>query len=162
MKRRLLFSSVSAATILLVIVLFLFHAVRPTAIVMQGSLFVSDSGRSHGGFEYNAEWNATVTVQESTGVLRLALHIGLGDALQKHEYSVTDFVKDSNKVSMKIDGQPIMLVWQENDQVWAHEYDRYYVASWGSDSPHEEIRGAISPLIFPGLAEHCYIELRLR
>jgi len=163
MKRKLLLPGLTVmAGILLVVVLFMYHGVRPTAVVMHGSLFVSDAGQSHGGFEYNAEWNASLSVQGSDGFLRLVLNVGLGDALQKHQFRITDFTKDSAKITMKIDGQSVVLIWQENDQVWEHTFDEYYAASWGSESPPAELRGTISPTVFPGLAEHYYVELRLR
>ncbi len=153
-----------AATVggLLIIVAILSQFIRPAGVVMHGSLFVSDAGRSHGGFEYNAEWNATLTVEGTSGVLRLVLKVGLSDALQKHEYRLTDFTRNATTISMRIDSQYLVLVWQDFDPVWNHTYDRYYVASWGSDAPPEEIRGTILPILFPGLVEHYYVELRLR
>jgi len=162
LRRKLLVSLTLVVAIVLTVALLVFQTIQPAGMIMHGSLFVSDAGRSHGGFEYNAEWNATLTMKGRAGVLRLVLHIGIGDALEKHDYTVTDFVKDSSKISMKIEGQLVVLIWQETETVWNHAYDRYYVASWGSDSPLEEIRGTISPLIFPGLVEHYYVELRLR
>lgn len=125
-------------------------------------MFVSDAGRSHGGFEYTAGWNATLTVRGSTGTLKLVFDVGLGDALQKHEYGVSDFGKDQDSITMKLDGNTVTLIWVEEDGVWDHAYDKHYIASWGGDAPSEEIRGIISPTTFPGLASHYYIELRLR
>lgn len=125
-------------------------------------MFASDAGKSHGGFEYNAEWNATLVVRDNTGTLKLELDIGLGDALKKHEYSVTEFIQDRDKVSMKVDGRPIVLVWVTSDEIWNHTYDAYYIASWGSDSPPEELRGEISSITFPGLGDSYYLELRLK
>ena len=137
------------------------NQIAPKPEYWTGSLFVSDAGRSHGGFEYNAEWDATLTIKGTTGNLKLTLRIGLGDVMTKHEYLVADFRRESDTVSMKIDGQTLVLIWVENDTIWNHEYDRYYIASWGSDSPRDEIRGTISPTIFTGLAPHYYEELRL-
>lgn len=162
MKPTSLASLLVIVAVLLAALLLISQVTRPTGMVMRGSLFASDAGRSHGGFEYNAEWNATLTISGSSSVLKLVLSVGLGDALQKHEYRITDFEENSAKLSMKIEGHPVVLVWQANDIIWNHIYDRYYVASWGSEVPPEEIRGAITPLIFPGLAEHYYVELRLR
>lgn len=125
-------------------------------------MFVSDAGMSHGGFEYTATWNATLELSGSTGTLRLVLNVGLGDALTEHQFAITDFARNSADVSMKIDGRPVTLVWIENDPVWNGTFDRYYVASWGSDAPQNELRGSISPTIFPGLNSAWYIELRLR
>lgn len=129
---------------------------------MQGSLFVSDAGRSHGGFEYNAEWNATLSVTGRTGTLRFVLNLGLGDALEKHEYRVTDFEMQPATITMRIEGQSVMLVWMEEDRIWDHSYDMHYIASWGSEAPPDEIRGTIFPSHFPGLADFWYVELRLQ
>ncbi|MEM3504349.1 MAG: hypothetical protein QW134_09025 [Nitrososphaeria archaeon] len=129
---------------------------------LRGTFFVSDAGQSHGGFEYNAEWNATLSILDDRGILTLELNIGLGDALKKHEYNVTDFVIDSKRISMKIDGKEVVLEFVEKDNVWNGQYNNYYIASWGSEAPQEEIIGKISPAIFPGLESHYYVELRLK
>ncbi len=129
---------------------------------LTGSLFVSDAGRSHGGFEYNASWNAELTLSGSTGTLKLTLDVGLGDALTKHEFAVTDFARDNGSLSLKLDGQALRLVKVAQDTVWDGEFNGYYIASWGSDAPAAELRGTISPDMFPGLAPHYYVELRLR
>jgi len=162
MKRSLLFVLTAIAAIVVVTAVFLLQAFRPSPVALHGSLFVSDAGQSHGGFEYNAEWNATLTVEGSAGTLRLVLGVGLGDALTKHEYRITDFVKEPSKIRMRIEDQALLLVWIDNDATWNHMYDNYYIASWGSDTQPGEMRGTISPKIFPGLADHYYVELRLR
>jgi len=162
MKKSLLFVVTAIAAIIVVAAVFLLHAFRPSPVALHGSLFVSDAGQSHGGFEYNAEWNATLTAEGSAGTLKFVLNVGLGDALTKHEYRITDFIKESGKIRMRIDGQALVLVWIDNDAIWNRMYDNYYIASWGSDAPPEEMRGTISPKIFPGLADHYYVELRLR
>lgn len=128
---------------------------------MTGSMFVSDAGRSHGGFEYTASWNATLDLSGATGTLNLLLKVGLGDALSVHQFAIAGFTRNSTNVSMRIDGRPVTLVWIENDPVWNGTFDRYYVGSWGSDAPQNELRGAISPSVFPGLNSAWYIELRL-
>ncbi|MEM2906065.1 MAG: hypothetical protein QW057_02550 [Candidatus Bathyarchaeia archaeon] len=127
-----------------------------------GSMFISDAGRSHGGFEYTASYNASMTIRGSGGKLELTLAVGLGDALRKHVYDVSGFTMDAQRISCSVDGRRLSLVWVENDTVWDHQYDRYYVASWGGDAPPEEVRGEISPQAFPGLGEGYYVELRLR
>lgn len=135
---------------------------QPKPILLSGSMFVSDAGRSHGGFEYNAEWNATLNIQGSSGSLNLVLNIGLGDALTKHRYDVTEFKIDEKKIIMKIEGEMVTLILIEADEIWDHAFDNFYIASWGGDAPPEEIRGIIKPSIFQGLLNHYYIELRLR
>jgi len=133
----------------------------PSQTTMTRSMFVSDAGKSHGGFEYTATWNAALQASGSTGTLTFVLKVGLGDALSKHQFVVTDFSKNSTIVSMKVDGQPVTLIWTDSDRIWNGTYDHYYVASWGGYAPQNEIRGSISPTIFPGLTSFWYVELRL-
>lgn len=174
MKRSSLLALTVVVAIILVVAVILLHVYQTRCVhktrrlVLKGSFFVSDAGRSHGGFEYNAEWNATLTIEDesATGTLELVLNIGLGDALKKHEYDVTDFTMEPsshvspNTISMKIESQEVRLPWTDKDVVWNGAYDRHYIASWGGDASPDEIRGAISPTIFPGLASHYYVELR--
>jgi len=162
MNRSSLFALIVIAMAISLAAVLLYVELNPSKIALSGSLFVSDAGRSHGGFEYNAEWDATLTVGGTTGTLGLALRVGLGDALEQHEYRVEGFSMDSSAVNMMIEGQPVTLVWVEDDAIWDHAYDRHYIASWGSDAPQGEIRGVITPALFPGLAETYYVELRLR
>ncbi len=131
-------------------------------VSLSGTMFVSDAGKSHGGFEYTASYLANLTVTGRKGILILELQVGLGDALQKHRYQVTEFSKSKDQISMKVEASDVILIWTESDIVWNHQYDDYYIASWGSEAPQSEIRGTISPSIFPGLYETYYIELRLR
>ena len=56
----------------------------PSQTTMAGSMFVSDAGKSHGGFEYTATWNASLQASGSTGNLTFVLQVGLGDALTKY------------------------------------------------------------------------------
>jgi len=162
MNRSSLFALIAVVTAASLTAAFLYMEFNPSNVTLSGSLFVSDAGRSHGGFEYNAEWDAKLTVEGTTGTLGLVLHAGLGDPLEQHEYRVESFSMDSSTVNMIIEGHPLVLVWVEDDVVWDHAYDRHYIASWGSDAPREEIRGVIMPTIFPGLVETYYVELRLR
>lgn len=129
---------------------------------LTGSFFVSDAGQSHGGFEYTATWDATLDLDGSSGTLELALQIGLGDALTKHEFAVTDFSKDGSRISMKLDGKQVTLYWTTDDTVWDREFDNYYIASYGSDAPQNELRGTISPMDFPGLIGSYYVEMRFK
>ncbi len=87
--------------------------------------------------------------------------MGLGDVLTKHEFAATDFTENSINVFMKIDGQPVTMVWIESDPSWNGAYNHYYVASWGGYAPQNEISGSISPNDFPGLTSFWYVELRL-
>jgi len=151
-KRSLLFALCAVAVVGAVTATFVFQSTRPSKIVLYGSFFASDAGRSHGGFEYTALWNATLSLEGDTSTLTLALHVGLGDALTKHEYHVTQFsMRSGRDIMMRVKGQPVVLVWMEKDTIWDGEYDRYCISSWGGDAPLGEISGTISPNIFPGL-----------
>ncbi|MFP3951014.1 MAG: hypothetical protein ACLFVP_02565 [Candidatus Bathyarchaeia archaeon] len=88
-----------------------------------------------------------------------ALVIGLGDALEKHVYRFTDFQMSEDEISMRVEGQPVVLTWVEEDDIWNGEFNDYYIASWGGYAPPEEIRGMISADIFKGFAQHYYVEL---
>jgi len=144
------------------VLLFVGSSPPITSKVMEGTFFVSDAGSSHGGFEYTAEWNVTLTISDGTGTLKLVQRIGLGDPLKNHEYQVSELSIETKKISMKIDGQPITIIFVEKDKIWSGEYDNYFIASWGGYAPSEEMIGTISPKIFTGLPDHYYVELRLK
>lgn len=128
---------------------------------MRGSLFVSDAGQSHGGFEYTASYNLTIHAQGHQGTLTANLSLGLGDTLTKHQFSVTDLEIAQDKVTMKLDGQTVELLWTSSDTVWNHQFDNYYIASWGPAAPSEELKGSVSPSIFAGVPLTYYVEIRL-
>jgi hypothetical protein len=128
----------------------------------EGTFFVIDAGQAHGGFEFTAEYKAEFTVTNGIGTLTITQIIGLGDPLEKHVYSITDLKIDkNNKITMNIDGNPVELVFVESDEFWNHQFDKHYIASCGGFSPENEIKGVISPLIFPGLPDFWYVELRI-
>jgi hypothetical protein len=128
----------------------------------KGTFFVSDAGESHGGFEFTAEYNAEFDVTNGIGTLTLTQIIGLGDPLEKHVYSITDLQIDkNNKITMNIDDNPVELIFLESDEIWNHQFDNHYIASWGGFAPDNEIKGVISPTIFPGLPDFWYVELRI-
>ena len=127
-----------------------------------GTFFVSDAGESHGGFEFTAEYDAEFDVTNGMGSLTLTRNIGLGDPLEKHVYSITDLQIDkNNKITMNIDDNPVELIFVESDEIWNHQFDNHYIASWGGFAPENEIKGVISPTIFPGLPDFWYVELRI-
>jgi len=139
-----------------------------TVVFGTGSLHINDAGRSHGGFEYAAEYSVEVsqgcngTVRTNhIAVLDFTLQIGLGDALSVHELRLKMLYDgDSNEVTLTNESATIVLEKVAQDLIWNHVWDGYYVASWGGDAPEEEVRGQISPEIF-GLPSHYYVELRL-
>lgn len=132
------------------------------SLQIEGTFFVSDAGQSHGGFEFTAEYTAEFDVTNGIGTLTLTQIIGLGDPLEKHVYSITDLhIDKNNKITMNIDDNPVELIFVENDEIWNHQFDNHYIASWGGFAPENEIKGVISPLIFPGLPDFWYVELRI-
>jgi hypothetical protein len=87
---------------------------------------------------------------------------GLGDPLEKHVYSITDLkIKKFNKITMNIDEYPVELIFVKNDIIWNHQFDNNYIASCGGFAPENEIKGMISPIIFPGLPDFWYVELHI-
>ena len=146
-------------------VLILMQVIAPISPLREytGSLFVSDAGQSHGGFEYTASWNATMKVVGTTGTLNLALNVGLGDALNQHSFNVTYIkVNSPYNISFMLGQYPVTMVNVTHDEIWNGTYDNYYAASWGGYAPSSEIIGNISPAVFPGLVSFWYVELRLK
>jgi hypothetical protein len=128
----------------------------------EGTFFVSDAGESHGGFEFTAEYKTEYDVTNGKGTLTITQITGLGDPLEKHVYSITDLkIKELDRITMNIDDNPVELVFVESDEIWNHQFDNNYIASWEGFAPENEIKGVISPTIFPGLPDFWYIELRI-
>lgn len=128
----------------------------------EGTFFISDAGESHGGFEFTAEYKTEFDVTNGRGNLIITQIIGLGDPLEKHVYSITDLnIKKNNKITMNIDNYPVELIFLKSDEIWNHQFDNNYIASWGGFAPENEIKGVISPIIFPGLPDFWYVELRI-
>lgn len=153
--------------ILIIGIFFVTEFIAPsptTSTDYVGSLFVSDAGESHGGFEYTASWNATMSVTGSTGLLNLTLNVGLGDALKQHTFKITQFQSDpsNHDLSFIIGGYKTVMVNITHDTIWNGTYNNYYTASWGGYAPSSEIIGTITPKAFPGIVDFWYVELRLR
>ena len=128
----------------------------------EGTFFVSDAGESHGGFQFTAEYKTEYDVTNGKGTLTITQIIGLGDPLEKHVYSITDLkINELDRITMNIDDNPVELVFVESDEIWNHQFDNHYIASWGGFAPENEIKGVISPTIFPGLPDFWYVELRI-
>ncbi|HSF49300.1 MAG TPA: hypothetical protein VLA74_00950 [Nitrososphaeraceae archaeon] len=128
----------------------------------EGTFFVSDAGESHGGFEFTAEYKTEFDVTNGIGTLTLTQITGLGDPLEKHVYSITDLrIEKNEKITMNIDDNYVELIFVESDEIWNHQFDNHYIASWGGFAPENEIKGVISPTIFQGLPDFWYVELRI-
>ena len=132
------------------------------SLKIEGTFFVSDAGESHGGFEFTAEYKTEFDVTNGIGTLTITQVTGLGDPLEKHVYSITDLkIKENNKITMNIDEYPVELIFVQSNVIWNHQFDNNYIASWGDFAPENEIKGMISPIIFPGLPDFWYVELRI-
>ncbi|MGQ9587397.1 MAG: hypothetical protein ACUVT7_03320 [Thermoplasmata archaeon] len=133
-----------------------------------GSMHINDAGRSHGGFEYAAEYDVTVYYGDDGPVpvggtvnIVFSLSVGLGDVLRVHSLQLSvAYLERADTIVLYDGGSMIRLVKVEEDLIWDHRWDGYYIASWGGDAPENEIRGQISPAVF-GLPDHYYVELRL-
>ncbi len=135
---------------------------------VDGSMFISDAGATHGGFEFTASYKVRLSPVLGTPVytgdevyVRLELEVGLGDPLSVHELLMrVIYAPESDEIHLTIAKTRFQLVHVLEDTVWDHEFDGYYIASWGGSAPPEEIRGNIGPRAF-GLPDHYYVELRL-
>lgn len=133
-----------------------------------GSMFISDAGESHGGFEFAAGYSVSLVPSHGATIfsgdevsMELALDTGIGDPLSTREFNVRityDPVLDEIQLTMA--KTTFQLVHVVEDTIWNHEFDGSYIASWGGYAPDEEIRGHIGSSSF-GLPHHYYIELRL-
>src|SRR5687768_2680300 len=116
----------------------------------EGTFFISDAVESHGGFEFTAEYITEFDVTNGRGNLIITQITRLGDPLEKHVYSITDLkIMKYNKITMNIDNYPVELIFVKSDEIWNHQFDNNYIASWGGFAPENEIKGVISPIIFP-------------
>ncbi len=118
----------------------------------EGTLYYNDSGESHGGFEGACQWNVTLRVRGSIGVLLVTPAIGYmnSDRLKKWVFFIASFDVNSQKITMSIDGRFVELFFTNNDSVW-NTYHNYYINAYPD----------LDPTIFPGFLDHYYVELRL-
>jgi hypothetical protein len=134
-----------------------------------GSLFVSDAGSSHGGFEMTVEYSIIMSpavgdTMYTGGVVSLEFRhqIGLDDPIDEHllEMRMT-YEPSADAITLQKAKTRLVMPHFEDDSIWDGKYDGHYIASWGGDAPPEEIRGEITPRFF-GLPDHYYVEMRLR
>jgi len=162
--RSVRFDFYSKQTIAIVIVFLLFiilnacpHSGEKKEFI--GEFLANDSGVSHGGFEWAGSYSASLVVRGTKGDLILDFEIGLGDYLQKHKFSVSDFAETGGTISFKIEGRPATLVLVEEDNIWNRQYDDYLSAN-NSDDPAEQI-GYLPIEPFDGYNSRYYVDLRL-
>ena len=124
-----------------------------------GEFLANDSGVSHGGFEWAGSYTASLVVRGTKGDLILTFEIGLGDYLEKHKFSISEFAEAGGTISFKIEGKPAALVLVEEDSIWNRQYDNYLSAN-NSDDPSEQI-GYLPIEPFEGYNSRYYVDLRL-
>ncbi|MBN1677971.1 MAG: hypothetical protein JW880_05475 [Candidatus Thermoplasmatota archaeon] len=141
---------------------------RYSITFIEGSMFISDAGSSHGGFEMTVEYSLNISPTRGdviyagdTVLLEIKYEIGLGDPIESHELEMRmDYDPFTDEVILQMTKTRLRFAYVEQDLVWGRQYDDYYIASWGGDAPQEEIKGNIGPVFF-GLPSHYYVEMRL-
>ncbi len=142
---------------------------RHSITFLGGSMFISDAGSSHGGFEMVVEYTLQLLPTEgaviytgSEAILVIKHEMGLGDPIESHELEMrVDYVLGIDEVILQKAKTRLRFVYVEQDLVWNRSYDGHYISSWGGYAPPEEKRGSISPTFF-GLPNHYYVEMRLK
>ena len=122
---------------------------RDDGIILEGDLYVNDSGLPKGGFE----WVGLYTLRIEKGRLILSLKSGLGDPLDSHRYKCEILSITSENISLRLYSADehisieILLKYYEKDPVWNlnNTCIAYYV----------------NPIIFSGFKEHYYVEIRI-
>jgi len=156
----LLVLSVGAIIISLAFIGVAYVALSPAAGgTLYGTLFINQGGRSNAtASSVTASYNATLTAQNGNGSVLFTFLSGT-DLLSDHLFAMTNYTISINQVSMTLGGHSVALPWEDNDTVWAHQYDSNYIASWGPIAPAYEVRGQVSPSVF-GLPSGDYVEFR--
>jgi len=155
----LLVLSVGAIILSLAFIGVAYVALSPAAGgTLYGTLFVNQGGYSNSTSSATASYNATLTAHKGNGSVLFTFLSGT-DLLQEHLFSMTNYTITINLVSMTLGGHSVALPWEDNDTVWAHQYDSNYIGSWGPSAPGYEVRGQVSPSVF-GLPSGDYVEFR--
>ena len=155
----LLVLSVGALVISLAFIGVAFVALSPAqGGTLYGTLFINEGGYSNATASITASYNATLTARNSNGSILFTFLSGT-DLIQEHLVTISNYTIGINQVSMTLGGHQVILPWEDNDTVWAGQYDNNYIASWGPTAPAYEIRGQVSPAVF-GLPSHDYVEFR--
>jgi hypothetical protein len=134
-------------------------------VVFEGSMFASDAGISHGGFEWTASYSVrwSISRESSNGILNITLDEGLGSHFSGGATSVEiptiDFFFNGSAISFLSQNFHVILDFVEYDTIWDGSYNDQYIAIQSLNS--SEICGSIDPLMVPGFIEWFYIELRL-
>jgi hypothetical protein len=157
--RWLLVLSVGAIILSLAFIGVAYVALSPAAGgTLYGTLFVNEGGFSNATATATASYNATLTAHGGAGSVLFTFLSGT-DLIQDHLLDITNYTVGINQVSMTVSGHSVILPWEDNDTVWAGQYNSNYIASWGPSAPGYELRGQVSPSIF-GLPPNAYVEFR--
>jgi hypothetical protein len=157
----LLVLSVSAIVLSLAFMGVAYVALSPAqGGTLYGTLFVNAGGYSNATASATASYNATLTAHNGNGTI-LFTFISGSDLIKNHLLDMTNYTISVNQVSMTLGGHQAVLPWEDNDTVWAGQYNSNYIASWGPSAPGYELRGQVSPSIF-GLPAGDYVEFRFQ
>ena len=155
----LLALSVGAIIVSLAFIGFAYVALSPAqAGTLYGTLFVNEGGYSNSTASATASYNATLTARNGNGSVLFTFLSGT-DLIKQHLLDMSNYTITINQVSMTIGGHSVVLPWEDNDTVWAGQYNSNYIASWGPTAPAYELRGQVNPSVF-GLPQNYYVEFR--
>ena len=125
---------------------------------MFGTLFVNEGGYSNATASATASYNATLTATNGNGSILFTFLSG-SDLIKNHILDVSNYTINVNQISMTVGGHTVLLPWEDNETVWAGQFNNNYIASWGPSAPGYELRGQLSPSLF-GLPANAYVEFR--
>lgn len=159
--RWLLVLSVGAIIISIAFIGVTYIALSPAqGGTLYGTLFVNEGGYSNATASATASYNVTLTARNGEGTILLTFLSGT-NLINQSLIEISNYTISVNQVSLGLGGHTVILPWEDNDTVWAGEYNSNYIASWGPTAPAYEIRGTVSPAVF-GLPSHDYVEFRFQ
>jgi hypothetical protein len=157
--RWLIVLSVSAIVLSMAFIGVAYVALSPAqGGTLYGTLFVNEGGYSNATGTASGSYNATLDAQNGKGTILFTFLSGT-DLIQEHLVDIANYTISVNQITMWIGGHQIIMPWEDNDTVWAGQYDNNYIASWGPSAPGYEMRGTVSPSTF-GLSNSYYVEFR--
>jgi hypothetical protein len=159
--RWLLVLSVGAIILSLAFIGVAYIALSPAqGGTLYGTLFVNAGGYSNATASATASYNLTLTAKGGTGDILMTFLSGT-DLVQNHLVDISNYTISVNQVAMSLGGHTVIMPWEDNDTVWAGQFDNNYIASWGPTAPGYEVRGTVSPSVF-GLPANDYVEFRFQ
>ena len=107
---------------------------------MYGTLFINEAGMSNSTAGYHTA-PTTRRSRPPTGTARSSSPSCRGQTFCEPPRLDQQLHISVNQISMTIGGHPVVMPWEDNDTVWAGQYDNNYIASWGPSAPSYELRG---------------------